>query len=739
MKRQTVRHLVLFVIVCVSIGGFGLLASGQDRQALKIGDNIPEIETFSADGIPVSFLPPKNKLMLVQFWNPDDSGTTASVKETITLYRRFHKQGLNVVSACTGGTEGSLLAFSERWQIPWPQVLVEAVDDDRLTALSQSVEVPSNLLIDSKGTILATNLKRAEGRRTIAKHLAVSLDDLPISAEPMPIQQQSGAPRSRGKADTKKLFGTYKERKEAEPCKKNLRKIGIAITKYKQDHDGKMPEWLSDLHPKYIEDKNVFLCPANPVQASWGNLEDPKIDTSYLYDFAPVDDGSGRIYKDWKTEQLTQFGDRVVVARCLNHAPKYPALTYGGEIIFTMLVWEAEVPRGHTLADRDAKVRKQFREIAVALDQYKKEHGDVPDEIENLVPKYVKDQSLLTDPVSKKPFPYQFSASQTGSLGTMKEESTAHLEIFGDYVPIVRTTSALNDGYHINLGYGGEIWPSKKDWQNDLSEVPVITPPVTVPAVTDPAVSASAPAVKKLDPVDPNDPDLKKRIAGAVVGKDIRISKILDVIAAQTGLTIVLEDGIDPPVTFQLENPTLKEFFDEALSPAGLVCSKRPDDSFYIWYDKTLQAKAQSTKKSGGSMLVQSQVFRTKMDLQTLSNALEAFFIDNDCYPVLLEDAITIDGAGFLKDSKIFKLDEPVSYIGRFPGDPFDSEDDGYRYNSDGKTWWILASNGPDGEATLDLSLYNPEKEFGKDELQPYTYDSNKGIKSKGDIFKTGP
>lgn len=747
MPRR-IDYLTRFLFISLIAGYAAFLTNEQVNAAVNAGDTIPKIETFSVEGVPVSFLPPENKLMLIQFWNPDSSGSANILKDTIVLYKRFHGKGFNVISACTKGTEDSILALSEQWQIPWPQVLIDEVDDDDLTALSKSAETPFNILIDSKGTILAIDLKGDEGHATVAERLGVSLGDVPKPAIPTPVQEPVRGGIStqafavaRGMPGAGKFLGTPEERQEAEACKKNLRRIGLAITQYRMDHDGEVPNWLSDLYPKYIDDKQVFLCPNNPEEAVWGNIDDPNLDTSYLYEFAPVDDGSGRIYKDWKTGQLSEYGDKVVMARCLNHGPKYPGLTYGGEIVFTMLVWEAEMTRGHTLEDHDCQVRKRLQELAVALDRYKKDKGDVPGELENLYPDYVKDKALFTDPVTKNPFSYQFSASQQGTGGVMKDWKKEQLKQFGDYVPIVRARNVYDDpNIVINLSYGGEIWQSQSVWENDLSETATTTPDGET-ETTATVETKTAAADEPEETLDPNDPYLKKTIQGKVESKDIRISKIIDLIGKQTGLTFVLQDGIDPPVSFQLDNPTLKEFFDEALLPAGLVPSKRPDGSFYIKYDPKVKEKAQAKaeKRDSGNVLVQSQIFRTDMDLSMLSNALEAFFIDNNAYPVLQKDGKTIENAAWVVDSKTITLIDPVAYVSRFPTDPFDKENKVYRYKSDGKTWWILASNGPDGEISLDLDKYDPSKGFGKEQLKEFTYNASKGVKSQGDIFKTGP
>ena len=70
-------------------------------------------------------------------------------------------------------------------------------------------------------------------------------------------------------------------------CEENFKTIGKAIATYRADHDGNMPDWLSDLYPKYLSDPELLLCPAdkergNPIYKA---LTDPKMRCSYLYDW----------------------------------------------------------------------------------------------------------------------------------------------------------------------------------------------------------------------------------------------------------------------------------------------------------------------------------------------------------------------------------------------------------------------------------------------------------------------
>ena len=84
---------------------------------------------------------------------------------------------------------------------------------------------------------------------------------------------------------------------ERETDKKNLLTIYKALKTYEKDH-GKLPDWLSDLLPKYIKDTNVLVSPfyhRTGKEVLYGN-DDPHLKTSYIYEFSakPVPNLGGK-------------------------------------------------------------------------------------------------------------------------------------------------------------------------------------------------------------------------------------------------------------------------------------------------------------------------------------------------------------------------------------------------------------------------------------------------------------
>ena len=98
-----------------------------------------------------------------------------------------------------------------------------------------------------------------------------------------------------------------------EICKGHLLEIGKAIQAYQKEH-GNLPEWLSELHPNYLPDASLLLCPADEHGGKpyFFINTDPKMPVSYDYQFHPR-------YQDTKTEERRVYGDVLPLVRCRHH------------------------------------------------------------------------------------------------------------------------------------------------------------------------------------------------------------------------------------------------------------------------------------------------------------------------------------------------------------------------------------------------------------------------------------
>jgi thiol-disulfide isomerase/thioredoxin len=148
-------------------------------------------------------------------------------------------------------------------------------------------------------------------------------------------------------------------------CADRLSTIHKALAAYEKDH-GRLPDQLSDLHPKCIPDKHLFHCPADPSPQGTPGRDfahrDPRVPMSYTYEFSadeshglptplgknPTPDvgnawGTCRLVMTW---QASFYGDQVPVVRCFHHKeemsddPRVINLTRTGRLYYSTGVWE---------------------------------------------------------------------------------------------------------------------------------------------------------------------------------------------------------------------------------------------------------------------------------------------------------------------------------------------------------------------------------------------------------------
>lgn len=146
-----------------------------------------------------------------------------------------------------------------------------------------------------------------------------------------------------------RLFAADASPGDRETCEKNLNTLYKAIQAYRVERKD-LPAWLSDLVPKFIKDPNVLVCPVIKRTGALNTvgIEDPKISTAYLYEFADtpippvIHQGSHRTMKDWKRRQMGIVGSKVPMVRCHHHSPVLN-LSFDGRVYESPGGWESEL------------------------------------------------------------------------------------------------------------------------------------------------------------------------------------------------------------------------------------------------------------------------------------------------------------------------------------------------------------------------------------------------------------
>lgn len=168
-----------------------------------IGNTIPEIQTYSLEGVQVSFRPEEGKILLILFWDTNSWRADQTATWALDLYRRFHTGGLEILGVCTDSLEEEVMEFSERWKIPWPQIPNAESAVLKRTEQFGVFKTPANIVSDAEGKILARDLKEDDAYGLISKFLGLDAREAEVNPPAVPLAKRDwGAEQAAGAPDT---------------------------------------------------------------------------------------------------------------------------------------------------------------------------------------------------------------------------------------------------------------------------------------------------------------------------------------------------------------------------------------------------------------------------------------------------------------------------------------------------------------------------------------------------------
>jgi hypothetical protein len=123
-------------------------------------------------------------------------------------------------------------------------------------------------------------------------------------------------------------------------CAENLQAIYAALKEYEKDK-GQMPDWLSQLVPRYLGPQTLF-CSRDPSRKS-SYWPDPNLPCSYCYELNPTELSSrpplDKTMRHYKTLQRKLFGDVVPIVRCFHHS-RVLNLSWDGQLYTSTIMFE---------------------------------------------------------------------------------------------------------------------------------------------------------------------------------------------------------------------------------------------------------------------------------------------------------------------------------------------------------------------------------------------------------------
>ena len=150
-----------------------IMAERQAQKATAIGQKFTDLSMTSADGkvMKISDYAGKQPLVLVDFWASWCGPCRAEMPSVLKAYEQYHAKGFEIVGVSLDQKKDAWLKAIDQLQLPWPQMSdlkgweSEACQKYNVTA------IPSNVLLDKDGTIIAKDLRGEDLSRKVGELL----------------------------------------------------------------------------------------------------------------------------------------------------------------------------------------------------------------------------------------------------------------------------------------------------------------------------------------------------------------------------------------------------------------------------------------------------------------------------------------------------------------------------------------------------------------------------------------
>lgn len=132
------------------------------KQAFETGSEPPEIAMNDIRGVPQSLKALKGKIVLLHFWNSSAPACRSQIGTLVSLYKKYHFAGLEIMSVAIESEETTLLKTINDYKMNWIHVSDYQFWQSPVVQTYEIKAIPFLMLIDKEGKIAGKKVMGSE-------------------------------------------------------------------------------------------------------------------------------------------------------------------------------------------------------------------------------------------------------------------------------------------------------------------------------------------------------------------------------------------------------------------------------------------------------------------------------------------------------------------------------------------------------------------------------------------------